>query len=81
MKALGEFFRGFRKGMKEFGENITALVNSVLLSIVYFLGVGLTSIAAKALGKHFLDKRSRNDSYWSDINLKKKPLKDYYRQF
>ena len=81
MKGLKQFFRGFKKGMADFGYNIALIINTVLLTIVYLLGVGLTSIFAKALRKHFLEMKLSNDSYWSDLNLKKKSMEGYYRQF
>ncbi len=78
---MKQFLKGFQKGLKDFGHGITAIVNSVLLSIVYFIGAGITSMVAKITGKHFLDMKKRRESYWSDLNLKKKPKEDYYRQF
>ncbi len=79
---IKDFFIGFENGSKDFGEHIAVIINSVLLSIVYFLGVGGTSIIAKIFGKHFLDlKMRRKDSYWSELNLTKRPLEEYYRQF
>ena len=82
MKELRQFFRGFKKGMINFGQGIALIINSILLTFVYLLGVGLTSIVAKLSRKHFLDmKLSKKNSYWSDLGLKKKPLRDYYRQF
>lgn len=79
--SLKQFFNGLKKGMKEFGHNIAIIVNSVLLTIVYFSGVGLTSLIAKATGKHFLETKAKKGSYWHDLNLKKKTLDEYYRQF
>ena len=81
MNGLKQFFRGFKKGMGNFGYNIALIINTVLLTIVYLLGVGLTSIFAKAFRKHFLDMKSSNDSYWSDLNLKNKSMEECYRQF
>lgn len=82
MKELKQFFIGFRKGMENFGHNIGLIVNTALLAFVYLMGVGLTSIFAKLFRKHFLEtKLLNNDTYWSDLNLKKKPIKEYYRQF
>ncbi|MBS3126403.1 hypothetical protein J4453_03125 [Candidatus Woesearchaeota archaeon] len=75
------FFKGFKKGVKMFGQNIGVIVNTALLAIVYIIGVGITSIIAKLFRKHFLDLKHSPHSYWSDLNLKKKPMKDYYRQF
>lgn len=77
------FFKGLKKGQKFFGDVIAGLINSVLLSIVYFLGIGLTSIFAKVLGKEFLelypDKNAK--TYWTDLDSGKKPIKEYFRQF
>jgi hypothetical protein len=80
---MKEFFNGFRKGMKDFGHSISIIVNSILLLIVYIIGVGVTSIFAKVLGKHFLEKKiqRKKETYWSELNLKKKPIEEYYRQF
>ncbi len=77
------FFTGLKTGMKEFGENITLIVNSILLFIVYLLGVGITSIIAKIVGKHFLERKLSKEAktYWSDLNIRRKPIKEYYRQF
>jgi hypothetical protein len=44
--------------------------------------VGLTSIFAKIFKKHFLETKLPKDAtYWSDLNLKNKPIEKYYRQF
>ena len=43
-KETKEFFKGLKKGQKKFGENIAGIVNSILLTFVYFIGIGLTSI-------------------------------------
>ena len=83
MTILKQFFKGFQKGSKNFGYNISMIINSILLSIVYLIGVGFTSIFAKLLGKHFLDMKlsKKTKTYWLDLNLKKKPIEEYYRQF
>jgi len=82
MKGLKQFFRGFREGMRDFGQGIALIVNSFLLAIVYLVGVGFTAIFAKLFRKHFLDmKLLKKETYWSDLNLKKKSMEEYYRQF
>lgn len=77
------FFQGFLEGQKLFGESISIIINCVLLSIVYIFGIGLTSIFAKLFGNKFLDlKPDKNlKSYWLDLNLSTKPIKEYLRQF
>ncbi|MDP2926033.1 MAG: hypothetical protein Q8N99_06685 [Nanoarchaeota archaeon] len=82
MNKIKEFFIGFKHGQKLFGESLSVIVNTLLLIIVYIIGVGLTSIFAKICKKHFLDLKPINkESYWEEFNLSKKPLEEYYRQF
>lgn len=80
---MKEFLKNFKKGMNEFSYNIIITVNSILLFFVYILGVGITSIFAKLFKKKFLETKisKKEKTYWSDLNLKKKPIKEYYRQF
>ena len=81
-KMKNPFFNGFKKGMNNFGLLMTTLVNTLLLSIIYLLGVGITSLFAKLKGKNFLKlKKNDGDSYWQDLDLKKKDIKNYYKQF
>lgn len=78
-----EFFVGFKEGQKKFGESIAIIVNSIVLSIVYFLGIGLTSIIMKFFGSNFLELNINKNSktYWEALNLNKRPIEEYYRQF
>ena len=67
---------------KSIGKIIVIIINSILLTIVYFIGVGLTSIIAKIFKKNFLDlKISKKKTYWTNLNLKKELIKNYYKQF
>ncbi len=83
MSNIRQFFKGFKKGTNNFGKCIVTIINSVLLLIAYLFGIGLTSIFAKLIGKHFLRTKISKTakSYWSDLNPKKKPVEEYYRQF
>ena len=82
MDQAKQFFNGFKKGLEQFGGNIGLIVNSVLLSVVYFLAVGVTAFFAKLARKHFLEtKLSKKGTYWAELNLKKKKTEEYYKQF
>ena len=82
MKILKQFLKGFQKGMYNFSSSISVIINSILLTMVYFIGVGITSVVAKLVDKHFLDIRKiKKDTYWSSLNLKNKSIEDYYKQF
>lgn len=78
-----DFLKGIKKGQEEFGETIAIVVNSALLSIVYFAGVGITSLFAKIFGNSFLDYKddASKKSYWEELNLGKESLGEYCRQF
>lgn len=77
------FLRSVGKGMKGFGEKITAFVNTALLLLVYIVGVGITSLFARIFRKHFLERKTskKKASYWSDLNIKKQEREKYYKQF
>jgi len=83
MAGLREFFSGFKAGMQLFGHGIATIVNVTLLSVVYWIGVGITSMIAKIMGKRFLDMEldKKAKTYWKDYNLTKRPIEEYYRQF
>lgn len=82
MKNENLFVKGFKTGFRTFGYKVTDVINFILLSVVYFVGVGVTSLAAKATKKKFLELKQRNNkTYWKERNLGKQPLEDYYRQF
>jgi len=53
-----------------FARAVSALTNTGLLIVVYFIAVGITSLIAKVSGKRFL-ARTRKQSYWRELNLKK----------
>ena len=71
------FLIGFKEGIRRFGQSVSTLINSVLLSIVYFFGVGFSFIFAKLFGKHFLEtKISRK----KNILVKSEPEKGTYKE-
>lgn len=65
---FNKFFKGFKKGMKDFGNNISLIINSILLTIVYLIGVGITSIIAKLSEKSFLDSKLSKPDEFSQEN-------------
>ena len=61
---------------------ISSIINFVLLSIVYFIGIGIVSISAKLFRKHFLELKKQNkQSNWHEHKVTKQPLENYYRTF
>lgn len=80
---MSDFKKGFKKGMNTFGQTIAIIVNSILLTIVYFVGVGMAFLFTKFTKKKFLDLKPNKNAktYWVDLNLKKRPIEEHYRQF
>jgi len=78
-----KFIEGFKEGQKRFGEPLGVIINSIILSVVYFIGVGITSVIAKIANKHFLElnKETNVKTYWEELNLTKRPMEEYYKQF
>lgn len=83
MKNIKLFLVSLRERFLRFSCFVNKITNCILLSVVYFFGVGLTSIIAKIFRKDFLKiKKSKNTkTYWISLDLKKKPIEEYYRQF
>jgi len=82
MQAIKDGFKKFYRGFKRFGKAVSKVINFVLLTVVYFIGVGFTSLLAKAFRKKFLLlEKPESDTYWIDNKITKKKLTDYYRSF
>lgn len=79
----GSFYRGCKEGLHLFGANLSLLINTLLLSFVYVIGVGLASLLGRRANKGFLDIRisAKEKTYWQDLRLSKKEMDEYYRQF
>ena len=67
----------FQHGLKEFSTCISTIVNTVLLSIVYIVGVGIASLSNKLSKKELLELKQKDTTYWSDFKQSDK----HYRQF
>ncbi len=80
LKIIG---KEFHKGQKKFGDDIARVVNGALLTFVYFLGVGASWIFTRFSKKEILslEIEPKAETYWKDLNLTTKPIKEYYRQF
>jgi len=79
---IKSFGYGFKEGIKLFGECVSTLINSLLLFFVYLIGVGLTSICARIVGKKFLDREiDERESYWNELDIRRKSVAEHLRQF
>lgn len=68
--------------LKKFNLLISKMINTILLTIVYFVGIGITSIAGKIFRKRFLDMDLKGgESFWIEVEEKAKTREDYKRMF
>ena len=74
-----EFLSGFKEGFQSFGHGIAKIVNVVVLTIVYFLGIGVISVIAKIARKKFLSLKPEQgkETYWEEYEKSE----DYERMF
>ncbi len=78
-----DFFSGWLEGFKEVGHTFVIFFNAIFLTIAYVLGIVITAVIARLVGKRFLDMeiRTTRPSYWCDHVVKSEPIKKYERQF
>jgi hypothetical protein len=83
MSELKQIFDEFHRGQKTFGDDIARLINVVLLSFVYFIGVGISWAITRFSEKELLDLKlnPKSKTYWEKLDITNKPIKEYYRQF
>lgn len=76
------FLKQLQTLLKKIQESIIVIINTIVLTVVYFVAVGSTAMIAKLVGKHFLLVREEKlPSYWLIKQNKKIPMNQWYRQF
>lgn len=77
------FLKGIKEGFKDLPLAINNIINTILLTILYFIGIGPIAIVMKLGKKRLLltYKEKEKNSYWLDYNLTKEKEENYYRQF
>ena len=77
-----EFWNITKKSFETVSKIISSVINFILLSIVYFVGVGSVSLIAKLFGNHFLELKSDNrTSTWKDRHVDNETLESSKRTF
>ncbi|QQG39505.1 MAG: hypothetical protein HYS81_03930 [Candidatus Aenigmatarchaeota archaeon] len=77
-----EFATGFKSGFQGFGHFVSDVVNFVLLTFVWLIGIGPASVLGKFTGKKFLDMELvMRESYWVAYVVKTEPLESYEKQY
>lgn len=76
-------FQVFQEGFRAGGESISIIINTILLTLLYILGIGATSLGVKIYRKNLLDMKidTSKHSYWEDHPVSGANIEDYYKQF
>ena len=82
LNTLNKGWSKIKKALEPISKKISNIVNFILLSIVYSVGIGAVSVIMKIFGKHFLElKKLNKKSNWHEHEVAKQPLENYYRIF
>ncbi len=81
IKGSSTLFQSFKTGASKFGYGINTLITSILLFIVYILGVGLTSLIGKLFRKKFLSLKPEAITTYYEDHPQTFDEESYYRQF
>lgn len=74
--------KSFLDGSKSFGTIITNIINTVLLLIIYFVGIGLAALIVRITKQELMNiSNKRKHSYYKNELTEKGNLEEYYKQF
>lgn len=59
----------FFDGMKEFGQDISYLINTLLVLIIYITGIGVSFLITKIIKKQLIDMTEK-ESYWENPDVR-----------
>lgn len=77
---MKKYFQELWQGFRQVGHHIAVLTNSLLLVMMYVLGIGLAKLIWFASGKRAYHQSPADaDSYWEpwDDQLTKRPYRSY----
>jgi hypothetical protein len=69
------------KIIKQYSKIIILVINSVILTFVYFIGIGFTFLIKKITKKRLFNLDKNEKTYWEDRKEEKKSLNDFYNPF
>ena len=76
---MNNVFNYVVKGFKAFANVMQTIVNSILFTALYIVGLGLTFLIVKIF-RIKLSKKPENGTNWHDLNFKKRTIEEYLRQ-
>ncbi len=83
MNVFIKIWQVLKKSFLAFGGFMQKVVNTILFTVVYFIGIGLTSLFMKLFGKKFLElsPTKEQDSYYKECTATKRSKEDFFRLY
>lgn len=76
-----ELIKGFKDGFKRYNTVMYSIINFVLVSIIYFFGVGLSKLIVKLLKIKLLNQDTNKNSSWEKISYEFETEDDFFNQY
>ena len=82
MKKTKTFLKGLLHGAKYTGMLITNIINTVLLLIIYFIGVGTAALFTRITKqKELMPENKNNETYYNEKKTETEDIQEYYKQY
>ncbi|HZX11909.1 MAG TPA: hypothetical protein VFE88_00425 [Candidatus Nanoarchaeia archaeon] len=81
MERIKLFFSGWKQGMHTFGETIAVIINTLLLTVIFVVGIGFVAVCAKIGRKRFLNMKNsekEKETYWEEVKIGGEKNKEEY---
>ena len=82
MEKLKSALKSFLKILEKITKPIGIVVSAILLTLVYFVVIGLAAMVGMIFRRDFIDSKKKGpDTYWKDADFSGSDIKKYYRQY
>ena len=77
------FFKEYLETFKKFSKIIQKIVNTIVRSLSYFIGAGLSVLIMRITKKKLMGAgiNKNKETYWEEIQQKKQSLNESLKQF
>lgn len=80
-KMISKILCGIKSGLKTFNLIMFTPISAILISIIYFFGVGTASLMVKLSKTTLLNQHQSKNSSWTDIDYEYTEKESFFRQY
>jgi hypothetical protein len=78
---IAKILSGFKSGLETFNLIMFTPVSAILVSIIFFFGVGTASLMVKLSKTTLFNQHPSKKSSWTDIDYEYKEKESFFRQY